>query len=215
MLVAYTARFGETDPLRPPLVVDPEVRYLCFSDVPCTVEPYEWVPMPATDSPRLAARRIKILADHPMLTAADVTLWHDASYQLVLSPTWVLRKLIAADVVAMAHPRRVLIEQEAVAIARYGYLPLATADAYVAAYRAEGFTASVLTASGLLGRRQVERVSQFNALWWAQVLRWNGRDQASLNYAAWKAGVTIRHAKGTIKANRYAVWRQLGEVPHA
>ncbi len=207
-IIAYTARFGETDALRPPVLVDARVRYICFGDQPTNVPPYEWVELPSESDPRLAARRLKVLADHPILAEAKITVWHDASYQLTSSPRWMMRDVPpSADLVAMHHPRRFTIEQEAVAIARYGYLPIETAQEYVAAYRAEGFTADVLTASGLLARRLSAKVTAFNEFWWTEVRRWNGRDQSSTDYAAWKAGATVHHVPGTIKANPYAGWR--------
>lgn len=213
-IVTYTARFGETDALRPPAISDPRVRYLCFSDRPCQVPPYEWIRMPPAPDPRMAARRLKVLADHPLLTSARVTVWHDASYAWTDSPRAMWGAVPDdAEVFALHHPRRYQIEQEAAAIARYGYLPLGEAEAYVAGYRAEGFTADVLTASGLLGRRRTARTDAFNALWWSEVLRWRGRDQGSLDYAAWKSGVTIHHAPGTIRKNTYASWRPSEAVP--
>lgn len=212
--VVYTARFGETDELRPPLTIDARVRYLCFSDTPCRVEPYEWIRMPSVADPRLAARRVKVLADHPLLTAARVTVWHDASYALQTSPREMCRLVPShADVFALQHPRRYRIEQEAIAIARYGYVAADTADAYVAGYRAEGFAADVLTASGLLGRRNSALTTAFNERWWAEVVRWNGRDQASVDYAAWKSGATLYHLPGTIRSNPYASWRPSEAVP--
>lgn len=207
-IVAYTARFGDTDALRPPTVIDPRVRYLCFSDTPCSVEPYEWIRMPRAADPRLAARRLKVLADHPLLTATRLTVWHDASYAWTVSPRVLCGPVPDdAEVFAMQHPRRFQIEQEAIAIARYGYLPIEVAEAYVAGYRAEGFMVDVLTASGLLGRRRTARTAAFNAHWWAEVLRWKGRDQGSIDYAAWKAGLSIHHVPGTIRENPYASWR--------
>lgn len=207
-IVAYTARFGDTDVLRPPANPDPKVQYLCFSDTPCTVAPYEWIKMPPASDPRMASRRLKVLADHPLLTNARVTVYHDASYALTASPRYFCGQAPDdADVFAMHHPRRFRIEQEAIAIARYGYRTLEDAEAIVAGYRADGFTADVLTASGLLGRRRSARTDAFNAFWWAEVQRWNGRDQASTDYAAWKAGLSIYHVPGTIKVNPYATWR--------
>jgi hypothetical protein len=207
-IIAYTARFGDTDALRPPVTLDERVRYLCFSDTPCDVAPYEWIRMPSASDPRMAARRLKVLADHPLLTTARITVWHDASYRLLNSPRWMVQQAPAdADLFAMHHPRRFTIEQEAVAIARYGYLPIDTAATYVAGYRKDGFAADVLTASGLLGRRLSPRVTAFNEYWWAEVQRWHGRDQSSTDYAAWKAGATVYHLPGSIKVNPYASWR--------
>lgn len=209
-LVVFTARFGETDVLRAPLVIDPCARYLCFSEQPCAVAPYEWVPMPSTDQPRLAARAIKILADHPALHSADLTLWHDASYQLTRDVDWVRHRLVAADLIALKHPSRTMIEQEAMVIARYGYLTQAQALAHVSRYRAAGFFHDVLTCSGLLARRASEGVRAFNRLWWDEVQQWSGRDQASLDYAAWCHQLRVRYVSGTVKNNRFARWREVG-----
>lgn len=206
MIVVYTAALGETDTVRPPAMVDPDVRYLCFSDRPC-VAPYEHIATETTEQPQLAARRLKILADHPILRAADLVLWHDASYRLLRRFGWLVRGLTEADVVAMRHPRRVRIEDEAAVIAKYGYVTDGEAAAIVAGYRAQGFSDQVLTATGLLGRRPTKAVAAFNAIWWSEAQRWNGRDQASMDYAAWMAPVRVAHVPGTVRNNKYAAWR--------
>jgi hypothetical protein len=208
-LVVFTAVIGLTEPLRAPRVVAPRVRYLCFSDAPCDVPPYEWIPVPETDEPRKVSRQIKILADHPILRAADMTLWHDASYQLRRDPAWVVRRLHKTDVVALRHQRESL-EEEARRVARYGYVELDAALATVARYRQAGFDPHHLTAGGLLGRRTTDAVRRFNELWWKESQTyWGGRDQPSLNFCAWKAGVTVGHVHGRIKKNVYAGWRSL------
>jgi hypothetical protein len=211
--IIYTARFGDTDALRAPLVIDPRARYLCFSDRPVHVEPYEWIRMPSAADPRLAARRVKVLADHPLLTAARLTIWHDASYAWKTSPRELYKAVPeTAEVFALHHPRRFTIEQEALAIARYGYVSPDVAARYVAGYRAEGFQLDVLTCTGLLGRRQTPKTAAFNARWWTEVQRWNGRDQSSVDYAAWTAGLVIHHVQGSIKINSWVDWRP-DEVP--
>lgn len=207
-VIVFTAMFGTTDMLRAPKVVDPTARYLCFSDRPVSVAPYEWVPMPASDRPMLAARRIKILADDPRLLGAELTLWHDASYALRRNLSWLHRGLRHADLVAMRHAKRTRIEDEALVIARYGYVTPMQGQALVAGYRAAGFSADQLTATGLLGRRVSPATARFNALWWDEVQRWNGRDQTSMDYAAWRAPVRVAHAPGTVRNNRYASWRE-------
>lgn len=207
-LIIYTARMGsESDDPRPPAVIDPLARYLCFSDAPVDVAPYEWVYVPAEVNARLASRRLKCLADHPALADADVTLWHDASYRLLQSADWTRRALKRADLTMMAHPRRTRIEDEAIAIARWGYLTPDAALALVAGYRAAGFTDNVLSASGLLGRKMSDVVRAFNAAWWNQVLCWNGRDQAATDFAAWQVGAVVKHVPGAVRDNAFAAWR--------
>jgi len=204
--VVFTAALGETDRLQPPDEVDPSVRYLCFTDRSCPA-PYERIDMPTTADPKFAARRIKVLADHPRLASADATLWHDASYRLLGQPSAILRRLHNCDAVAMRHPRRKHIEAEAAAIARWGYVTPAEGAAIVAGYRAAGFSANVLTCTGLLARRVSPAMELFSRLWWAEVERWRGRDQGSVDYAAWRAGISIGYVKGTIKDNPFASWR--------
>lgn len=206
-LLVYTATFGDTDTVRAPDCVIKGVDYLCFGDRPC-VAPYEWIPVAAADEkPHVAARRFKILATHPRLQDADMTLWHDASYRLVGDLKWLWRGLKHADLVAMFHPRRTRIEDEAVAIARYGYLQIERALDHVARYRAAGFTDHVVTSPGILGRRRSSTIARFNALWWEEMQQWGGRDQGSVDYAAWATKVRVAHLPGTVRANPYAEWR--------
>lgn len=214
-LVVFTAQMGDqTYEVQSPTVVDPKARYVCFSDQRRSVPPYEWILVAPSSEPMLTARRLKILADHPILANADVVLWHDASYRLSQDVTWVPAALAkhGSDLVAMAHPKRHQIEAEAMVIARYGYLSQDEAQAHVKRYRSEGFTKNILTCTGLLARRCSAKVSAFNALWWAEAQQWGGRDQGSVNYAAWKTGVAVRHVRGTIQENAYASWRLPGAL---
>jgi hypothetical protein len=206
-VVVFTAAIGDTDIVRPPKTIDPNAEYLCFTDRPSVVAPYERIGVPSTSDGMLAARRIKVLADHPRLTNAEVTLWHDASYALRRNLTWLRRAIRWVDLVALAHPRRSRLEDEALAIARYGYLPTELALSHVARYRAAGFDRDGITASGLLGRRVSSTVSEFNALWWRELQQWGGRDQGSLDYSAWASGLRVGHVPGTIRDNRMAQWR--------
>ncbi len=210
--LVFTAAIGDTDVVRPPRVIEPDVTYLCFSDRE-VVAPYLRVHVYPEDAPMLAARRIKILADHPMLRAADALLWHDASYQLSGPVSgWVAEHLVAHDIAGLRHPRRGLIETEARVVAKYGYLHENAALGHVARYRAAGFTGAVITATGLLARRVSPTTARFNALWWGEAMQWSGRDQTTIDYAAWVSGASIRHLDGTIRDNPFAGWRVPGSA---
>lgn len=212
MLTVYTVAIGaDTDVVQAPEWVDSTVRYVCFSDRSCPA-PYEWIDVPTEVDGTPASRRYKVFANHPVLEAADATLYHDASYRLRGSLDWLRAGLLDADLVAMRHPRRTLIEDEAVQIARYGYVTVEEGRQLVAEYRAAGYLGVTITSAGLLGRRQSEKMRRFNVIWWAQIQRWRYRDQASVDYAAWLAGLVTEHVPGSIRDNRYAVWRQPVEV---
>ncbi len=174
-LVVFTAVIGQTEPLQAPNVVNPNVRYLCFSDQSCDVPPYEWIRVTSKREPRWVSRRIKILAEHAALRGATETLWHDASYRLLRDPVWVSRRLMQAEIVALRSTRASL-EHEAVRIARYGYVTEAQAALTIDRYHAAGFEGRCLSAGGLLGRRVTPAVRNFNRLWWQESQgEWGGR----------------------------------------
>lgn len=208
MITVFTAVLGETDPLRAPIRVQPGVRYLVFTNRRTRVPPYRAIDIPADVlGPRLTSRQLKILANHPELDGARVTLWHDAAYQLDCDvPALARRELAESDLVAFRHPWRNQIADEAEAIAALGYMPRATLAAQVAAYQAEGFTQTAITSTGFCLRRHTSAVEAFQACWWGEVSRWGWRDQMSVDYALWKTGVAVRYIPGHYRDNPYARW---------
>jgi hypothetical protein len=209
-VTVFTCTVGQTDRVRPPTVVNPQVRYINFSDKGSSPSPYQHVPIQAPDScasARLLSRQIKILANRPELGAPTVTLWHDAAYQMGCDPERVARQhLIGLDLLAFKHPKRSLIADEAVAIDRLGYVPKATLDQQIATYTAEGFTQHAITSTGFCIRRDTPAVQRFNTLWWQEVHRWGWRDQMSVDYAIWKAGIRADYIPGHYRDNPFARW---------
>ncbi len=207
MLIVYTAVVGETFPVCRPTAIDPDVRYLCFSDQPCA-PPYEWIPTKPEPTPYLAAKRIKILADHPVLRDAEILLWHDSGYRLQGNLRWVQKSLRRADLAVFPHWRRIQLEHEGMAIARYGYVTLEQASQRIQRYRQRGFPDWRLSSGGFIVRRMTPEMAKFNQLWWRETTQcWGGRDQGSLDYAAWRSGIRMTHLPGAILDNPYAIWR--------
>lgn len=206
-LTVFTCVVGQTDPLRKPTVVTPDVRYICFTDRVMHVPPYEIVRVPTGLDARLTSRQIKILADHPLLLQADVTLWHDAAFRLDCNPVRVANTLLGdGNMVALRHPHRNTIEEEATAIEKWGWMSRATMDAQIAAYRADGFKQTQITSTGLCFRRRTPALERFNHFWWSQVSQWGWRDQMSVDYALWKTGVVPTYIPGHYRDNTYAKW---------
>jgi hypothetical protein len=181
-----------------------------LSDTPQAAAPYECVRVEDREQlgARLLSRRLKILVNHPSLDHPDAVLWHDAAFRMDYDPVRLVEEWLTADVhvLAFKHPHRTQIEEEAVAIAKWGWVPLETLQAQVATYRAEGFRQTMITSTGLCLRRLTPQVRAFNALWWAEVRRWGWRDQMSVDYAIWKAGLTLRYIPGHYRDNSYCKW---------
>jgi len=206
-VIVFTCVIGKTDALKRPNAINKGVRYVCFSDRSQVVAPYELVRVPTGVDPRLTSRQIKIAADHPVLAEADATFWHDAAFRLECDPVRLATDLLSdSNMVALKHPHRTQIEDEALAIDQWGYVPMATMQAQIAAYRADGFQQSHITSTGLCIRRTTPALAAFNAFWWQQVQQWGWRDQMSVDYAMWKTGVTATYMPGHYRNNKYATW---------
>ncbi len=209
MLIVYTTTLGHTDTLRAPVALDAGARYVCFTDQDDPAPPpYETIRVPrGTMSPYILAKQIKVLG-HPELDQADVTVWHDASYQLLQPLEWARVATAPGTVVAFAHPKRTKLEREALQIARYGYISLTEARTLVEGYRQAGYLEDRLTSAGLLAR---SRTPAFDAAWWREVQRWGYRDQGSLDFVGWQTGTPIVHLPGSPRTNPYAAWRFVGD----
>jgi len=202
----FTAVLGDTDPLRRPLIVVPDVRYVCFSDRAVHVPPYETIRIVPAEGPRLTSRRLKILADHPALESPEFSLWHDAAFTLTSNPRGLVTLMDGADLLALQHPHRSTIAEEAEAIATLGYVDRTLLDRQVAAYTALGFTQRAITSTGLCLRRHTMPIANFNRIWWAEVRKWHWRDQMSVDFARWLTATKVRYLTGHYRDNPYARW---------
>ena len=209
-VVVFTCAFGETDAVKAPTVVNPDVKYVALTGAQNAprVYPYERVVVNcerSVDAERLKSREVKILADHPALAGADVTLWHDAAFRMDTDPVELVGlALTDRNMVAFIHPDRTQIEDEAVAIAHWGHVSLDVALAQCAAYRAEGFVQGAITSTGLCVRRRNAQIRAFNEFWWAQVRRWGWRDQMSVDYSLWRTRVQPAYIEGHYRDNPFA-----------
>ena len=209
-LVVYTTILGKTDRFKPPAVVNPAIRYVCFTDQPTLVTaPYERVVVSLGQGDgKLLSREIKIRSDHPALGSPEVTLWHDAAFRLLVDPVQLLSYIQrGAEMVALRHPHRNSIEEEATSVAGWGWIPRDVLQRQIATYRAAGFTARTrITSTGICLRRLNDRVRAFNAAWWAEVQQWGYRDQMSIDYTLWKHHVRVEYMQGHYRVNPYARW---------
>jgi hypothetical protein len=78
----------------------------------------------------------------------------------------------------------------------------------LAEYRAAGFDTDLrpqteASKTGALLRRHTPDVVVFNEAWATELRRFTYRDQMSIDYAAWRLGMTIRRWPGRVRDNPY------------
>lgn len=205
-LIVYTAVLGKTDPLHEPRCAS-DAEFVCFTDQPIESDRWTIVRMREQATPSRATRVLKCNPDL-LFPDADAWLWLDAAFTLLVAPERIAAAT-QAEMAGMRHPDRVRIADECEAIIKARKGLAAPTRAQLAAYQAEGWDTDEspqdgITNGGFLLRRNSEAVRRFNRLWDAEVQGRTLRDQMSIDYCAWRAGVEIEHLPGHVRRNEWA-----------
>lgn len=191
-----TACYGAYDPVRPL----PE--WHGFDDAVLVTDSRENVTgwrvhyEPRDESPRLAAKRPKML---PWLfTDCDAAVWLDASFEIV-NPAfrwWTEQHLQRDDFIVWGHPEgRIDYADEAAVCWDWPKYAGFDVRGQVSAYLGEGMPRGWgLFAAGTLGWRFTPEAMALGEEWYGEQLRWSPQDQVSLPYVLWKRG------------KRFALW---------
>lgn len=206
-MIVYSCILGKTDPLHEPRTTG-DARFVMVTDNPkLRSKHWEIVQVPRQEAPKRYCRKLK-QPSHVVWPDAEVTLWIDASYQLLCDPLE-LASQYPQEFCALRHHRRDRISQEAPVIVASGKGKAESIYAQLAAYQADGWDTAanpqrLITTGGFLLRRHTETVRRFNDLWHHEVQTRTLRDQMSLDYCAHKAGLSITHLPGSPAGNPFA-----------
>lgn len=207
-MAVFTAVFGDTDELRDPVIVAPNVRYYCASDRPVDSRVWRHLNFLATSASVLDARHFKLgLGARIEARRVDAYLWIDAAYQLQVDPTILLPHLLRADLAVLPHPARDTIAAEAQEIVKLGLAESHDVSRQLMFYQQDGYPDTRLSSTGFLLRRNDARTHRFNEHWLVEFsTSGHTRDQLSFNYTAWKQGLVIHDLEGHYRDNPYADW---------
>lgn len=207
MVIVYTTIFGGSDSLKPaPAGAD---RCVCFVDDPeVYADALGWElvrhPLAVLRSPRREAWHLRCVPQ-TLFREYSTVVWIDASFTLT-DPPRLLRDAEGHALSGLRHHTRSTCYEEGTAVVLNGQSKPADVSAQLNAYRREGFHPSSLTISCVLLRSNAEKVKAFNELWDAEIQKHPGDNtQLSLDYCAWKGGLTVHHLEGVRKDNPYAV----------
>jgi hypothetical protein len=205
VIVVYTTIFGGSDSLK--AAPSGASRCVCFVDDPSIyagqTRGWELVKHPAPD-PRREAWYLRCIA-HRLFPEARKTVWIDASFTLTNLP----RLLLASanhDLSGLRHHARNSCYDEGREIIKVGQADAASGQAQLSTYRGVGFSPAGLTISCILVRTNTPNVVAFNERWDAEIQKHPGDNtQMSIDYAAWKSGLSWHHLQGVRKNNPYAI----------
>lgn len=209
--VVYTAIMGEyEDVIEQPMAVGSSIEFICFTDNPqLTSETWKIVHVephfPA--DPIRSARSLKILG-HPSLSVAAETLWIDNRVVLAADPREVFDALPPdADALFIEHSFRETVREEFDAVLDGGYDDPGRITDQLLAYSDVDHSGldSKPFWTGMMVRRQNQRVERAMRVWMDQVMRYSRRDQLSIRYALAVGGVAV---KIVAFDNRQSSWHE-------
>lgn len=226
MITLYTVILGSWDFLRAPEVIEPGVRYICYSDVPRDpVAP--WEIQPAFTPFHSQARNARLPKCLPHLHFdAEYSIYHDANFSIRMLPSDIVaRHLNGADIAMYEHPCRKHIGEEASCLRDLyakGELPGlegSLLDAQITTWKHLGAPLG-LWAGGFIVRRHTAAVREFNETWWYQFRDGCTRDQIALPVARHLCGIGINTIRGNILGtipelayHWHAAWADKGDNP--
>jgi hypothetical protein len=189
-ITVFTAIFGGYEPIRQPRAINPDIRYVLFTDRQ-VARPGAWEVrvVPRVGACARTARHYKILS-HRYLPDADATIWHGGWLQLIADPLDAMSFLNKNEIAMEAHLERNCIYEESVACIRLRKVNPQNAKRQMRTYASHGFPRNYgLTSAFLIVRRNTKRIAELNELWWKQIKKFTNRDQLSLMYCMWKLGL--------------------------
>ena len=185
-VVVYTAIIGDCDALLPP---PPGATAVAF--VTCKHGARGWEQRIVTPDwgPRRTARHYKALP-HRYLPDADVTIWLDGNVTMSIAPETAVARWLKGDLATFNHWDRDCLYDEAAFCGRVGKDRQDVLVEQAERYRAAGMPRHWgLAATRVVVRRNTPAIAALNEAWWEELQAGSVRDQVSLPFVCWKAGL--------------------------
>jgi hypothetical protein len=209
-IVVYTAILGGIDRLWAPMPGTEDVQHVAFVDAP-KFEVGLWGSRPPgvlpnsgsigsrpvweqriVDAPwgtRRTARHYKALP-HRYLPDADVWIWVDGNVRPRVHPAEIVRRYLHGDLATYDHWDRRCLYVEAAFCAKIRKDSADVLTKQAARYRAAGMPRNWgLAATRAVIRRNTEAMRDLNEAWWGEIEHASLRDQVSLPFVCWQAGL--------------------------
>ena len=155
----------------------------------------------------MEAKRYKILP-HLFFPDTEISIWTDANIYLKVEPDYLISKFLKdCDIAIFKHSYRKGVYDEFAELRKDPRFNDPWLQSQLARqedrYKKEGLPNVQLYEGNFLIRRNNEAVNQAMEAWWAQITRWQWRDQVSLPYILWKRKLKIFEIKGNIRKHKF------------
>lgn len=212
MNIVYSANIGGYDEFKIPTIIDPNTRYILFTDnkyIKSKVwEIYHIDFIDKNLDNRKKARFIK-LNPHLVLPNHDISIWIDHCFTPKFNNTNKFLdeiKFNENDIMCYKHDIRNCIYHESEIIKGKKLDDINVVNKQILKYQNEKFPFNYgLFSTGFMIRKNNNNIIHFNKIWWDEVNNHSGRDQLSQTYASWRTNVKITPITniGNVYSNKY------------
>lgn len=196
-IIVYTCNFGRYESVKPPVVVEPDIRYILFTDDP-SLRSDVWeirILESETGNPRRESRRAKI-QPHVYLPTHDISIYIDSSLELKYHN---VRKMVdiameGDDAAIYRHYKRDCVYEEIEHVANDNdrSVPKSECKQAIRKYEELGYPRKAgLFENAFIFRRNTPQVQKMNEIWWQEYVAGSERDQFTLMYAIHKSKVKV------------------------
>ncbi len=189
--VVYTSITGNYDDLRLPAVVNPKLKYVCFTDnknLRSDIWNVKYVENMDNLDNALFARQFKI-RPHRFFPEYDTSIWIDANLQIKKDLMPLMQRYQQnADILLFPHPERMCIYDEGATCIHWRKDDKKRILYQMKKYLDEQYPCdNGLMCGGCIVRNH-NKSNIIDAMenWWSEVINGSRRDQISLPYALWK-----------------------------
>lgn len=211
-IIVYTCNFGGYESIKEPLLTDPTVEYIIFTDDK-SITSNNWKIVVIDEKlkdPRRTSRLAKIMP-HRYLPDHDISVYIDSSLEIKTDDirTMVAECLQGKDIALYKHYRRNCVYDEIKFVMNSTDRVVDDKDLCIKAikkYEEINYPKNNgLYENGFMIRCNTKKIQEFSELWWKEYISGTERDQFTFMYATWLAGISpnpIGHGK-QVRVNNY------------
>lgn len=195
-IVIYTCLFGLIDSLQDPLITDPKLDYICFTNRRPKGNIKKWRIIYVTSSRKnnhSNSRRYKFLA-HKYLDNYDYSFYIDANIKIVSNSVYERIFYLQNNQIGFAlnaHPKRNCIYTEAELCLKEGYDSKQNIKKTITELKKNNYPENYgLFENNMIWRsHKTEKINSLMDIWWEYYQNYSKRDQLTLVYLCWKMNI--------------------------
>ncbi|ULB45195.1 tetratricopeptide repeat protein, partial [Limnospira fusiformis KN01] len=194
-IIVYTCNFGNYESVKEPLVIDPRIEYILFTDR-TDIQSQNWKVIEFSETaqnPRRTSRFAKILA-HKYLPKHDISVYIDSTMEIKETDVFKMVNdcLNDKDIALYKHYIRKCTYDEILYCQQKEIEVPEICDMVDKKYKSSNFPADYgLFENGFIIRKNTKKVRELNEAWWKEYEEGSQRDQFSLMYCLWKLNIKV------------------------